>query len=178
MRPAAPLSIAIPRSPALRTAAFFLGAGLLATLAAWAAWHWPIDAPSRRAARGLVWLAAAALALHAWRQTEPRAGWLAWNGDHWHWQPTETTPPAHHPPPQAGELHVRLDLGRWLVLQFIPADAPGAHLRHIWLTPGRDALPAQWHALRCAVYSPRPASLVAPTDGPTAADTPPHEQRP
>jgi hypothetical protein len=160
----------------LRTAAFFFGACLLTALAAWTAWHWPIDATPQRAARLLVWLAAAALAGRAWSQTEPCAGLLSWDGRSWRWQTDPDNPAAA--PPLAGELHVRLDLERWLVLEFIAARSPGAHKRHIWLTPGRNALPAQWHALRCAVYSPRPASLVAPDDGHTAAEPPPHEQRP
>jgi hypothetical protein len=160
----------------LRTAAFFFGASLLAALAAWAALHWPVDAPPRRVARALVWLVAAALAVRAWRQTEPHTGLLSWDGSRWLWQTDPGTAAAA--PPRPGELHVRLDLERWLVLEFIPAESPDAHKHHIWLTPGRKALPAQWHALRCAVYSPRPASLVAPDDGHTTAKPPPHEQRP
>ncbi|MEY8688519.1 MAG: hypothetical protein AB9M53_01390 [Leptothrix sp. (in: b-proteobacteria)] len=160
----------------MRTAAFFFGAYLLAALAAWATLHWPIDSSSRRAGRALVWLAAAALVVRAWSQTTPCAGVLCWDGRIWRWQ-TDLDDPAAAPP-LVGELHVRLDLERWLLLEFIPAESPDAPKRHIWLTPGRKALPAQWHALRCAVYSPRPASLVAPDDGHPTAEPPPHEQRP
>jgi hypothetical protein len=101
---------------------------------------------------------------------------LSWNGQDWLWQPCTDNPAAA--PTLTGDLHARLDLDRWLVLEFIAAASTGAHKRHIWLTPRRKALPAQWHALRCAVYSPRPASLVAPDDGHPAAEPPPHEQRP
>jgi hypothetical protein len=41
-----------------------------------------------------------------------------------------------------------------MLLRFTP-DAPA---RMTWLPVQRRGLEAQWHALRCAVYSPRPAA--------------------
>ncbi len=57
-----------------------------------------------------------------------------------------------------------MDLGAFLLLRFVPeaarAGAAGAGCRSA--RQGRDR---DWHALRCAVYSPRPAG----TDGHTGA---------
>lgn len=52
-----------------------------------------------------------------------------------------------------GQLKVAFDLGPWMLLTF----APGMPGRTRWLPVQRAGLETQWHALRCAVYSPRPA---------------------
>ena len=52
----------------------------------------------------------------------------------------------------AGELSVAIDLGPWMLLCFMP-EGRG---RCSWLPIQRRGLEAHWHALRCAVYSPRP----------------------
>lgn len=69
---------------------------------------------------------------------------LRWDGQVWH---LATVP---------GELAVVVDLGAWMLLRFAPADSTRA-TRAVWLPVQRRGLEAQWHALRCAVYSPRPA---------------------
>ncbi len=74
---------------------------------------------------------------------------LRWDGLVWH-----LGPPAGEP--IAGELRVAIDLGAWMLLRFAPA-SPQARPRITWLPVQRRGLEAQWHALRCAVYSPRPA---------------------
>ena len=51
-----------------------------------------------------------------------------------------------------GQLKVAIDLGPWMLLYFVP-ETEG---RMRWLPVQRRGLEAQWHALRCAVYSPRP----------------------
>jgi hypothetical protein len=53
-----------------------------------------------------------------------------------------------------GDLKAAIDLGPWMLLMFTPA-LPG---RTSWLPVQRRGLETQWHALRCAVYSPRPAA--------------------
>jgi hypothetical protein len=53
-----------------------------------------------------------------------------------------------------GNVAVVIDLGPWMLLRFT-ADAPP---RTTWLPVQRRGLEAQWHALRCAVYSPRPVA--------------------
>ena len=55
-----------------------------------------------------------------------------------------------------GELTAAIDLGRWMLLKFAP-EMPG---RTSWLPVQRRGLETQWHALRCAVYSPRPAAAA------------------
>jgi hypothetical protein len=52
-----------------------------------------------------------------------------------------------------GGMKVVIDLGPWMLLSFTPA-APGRLMS--WLPVQRRGLEPQWHALRCAVYSPRP----------------------
>ena len=54
----------------------------------------------------------------------------------------------------SGELTAAIDLGPWMLLKFAP-EMPG---RTSWLPVQRRGLETQWHALRCAVYSPRPAA--------------------
>ena len=79
-----------------------------------------------------------ALAVSLWRVPVQS---LRWDGKVWH---LDTA---------AGELKVAVDLGPWMLLLFTP-QAPG---RASWLPVQRRGLEAQWHALRCAIYSPRAA---------------------
>ena len=169
MHPAPPLSVRLARSPALRLAAVFISAAALAALAAWLVLHWPDDSAPMRAGRLGLCAITLGLAVQAWRRTAARAWILSWSGQRWTLRPPEAAPATE----RAGALQVRLDLAGWLLLEFVPETADGADTRHIWLMPSRFALCGQWHALRCAVYSPRPASLVAPADGPPAAHPPP-----
>jgi hypothetical protein len=53
-----------------------------------------------------------------------------------------------------GELKAAIDLGPWMLLNFTPEMSGGTS----WLPIQRRGLETQWHALRCAVYSPRPAA--------------------
>jgi len=78
-----------------------------------------------------------AVALPLWRIHPSR---LRWDGQIWQ---LDGAP---------GRLDAALDLGPWMLLRFIAeeADAP------TWLPVQRRGLEGQWHALRCAVYSPRP----------------------
>jgi hypothetical protein len=74
---------------------------------------------------------------------------LRWDGRMWHLGPASGEP-------VSGDLSVAIDLGPWMLLRFSPA-APEARARTTWLPAQRRGLEYQWHALRCAVYSPRPA---------------------
>jgi hypothetical protein len=58
---------------------------------------------------------------------------------------------------------VAIDLGSFLLLRFLPEgrSGPGA-VR--WIPVGRRGLEREWHAFRCAVYSPRPAAGSTPAD--------------
>jgi hypothetical protein len=75
-------------------------------------------------------------ALAAWRCAPHDRGRLAWDGARWLLDG------------QPGQLQVMLDLGRWMLLAFRAADAPG---RPRWLPVSDDRLP-QALALRAAVY--------------------------
>ena len=66
----------------------------------------------------------------------------------------------------AGEIDVALDFGGWMLLRFRPISvAPRARISR-WLPVQRHGLEAHWHALRCAVYSPRPAPAREAADQP------------
>jgi hypothetical protein len=58
-----------------------------------------------------------------------------------------------------GEVSVVVDLGIWMMLHFVPATSP-RRARALWLPVQRRGIESQWHALRCAVYSPRPTPLA------------------
>lgn len=59
--------------------------------------------------------------------------------------------------PVPGDIAVTLDFGPWMLLCFTPVESGGDSGRR-WLPVQRRGLEMQWHALRCAVYSPRSSS--------------------
>jgi hypothetical protein len=85
------------------------------------------------------------------RRTRPTD--LRWDGLAWHLVPVGDAA-------MSGELRVAIDLGPWMLLRFTPA-LPEAYPRTVWLPVQRRGLEADWHALRCAVYSPLPAPADA-----------------
>jgi hypothetical protein len=82
-------------------------------------------------------LSLGALAASLWRIPVQR---LRWDGQAWHLDSV------------SGELTMKIDLGFWMLLHFRPEPTGTA----CWLPVQRRGLEAQWHGLRCAVYSPRP----------------------
>ena len=89
---------------------------------------------------------------------------LRWDGSFWHLGP----PGTEGDEPAAGQVDVAVDLGAWMLLRFTrETSTPGRSVT--WLPTQRWGLEAQWHALRCAVYSPRPAPDAAQDPG-AAAD--------
>ncbi len=147
-----------------RAVAVFAGAVVLALLL-WFVGQ-PVAPPWFMAvALGLVAMAALVLAASLLR-TRPVS--LRWDGREWHVCPAESArqAPAEHE--QAGSLMVALDLGTWMLLQFVP-HVSGQGSRATWLPVQRSGLEPQWHTLRCAVYSPRPAPDAAQDPG-AAAD--------
>jgi hypothetical protein len=171
MHPAPALTLPLDRSPALRLTAVLACGLAVVMLGLWAGLHWPFDTPLRRGLRLLPLPAALLLGRQLLQLLAPVGGWLRWNGQHWQLLDALDTGASGRP----GTLRLQLDAQRWLLLRFDPDHTPR---RTRWLLLRRSALPQHWHALRCAVYSPRPASLVAPADGPEAANPPPHEHRP
>ena len=57
-----------------------------------------------------------------------------------------------------GTLEVAMDLGAFLLLRLVERRRTLA-----WLPTQRRGVESQWHALRCAVYSPPPLAAGAPT---------------
>lgn len=76
---------------------------------------------------------------------------LRWDGRLWHLAQDAPAAPSAH----SGSLAPVFDGGGWLLLRL--RHVGGAGLRSTWLALSRADMPADWHALRCAVYSPRPA---------------------
>jgi hypothetical protein len=142
-----------------RLAGLVLAAAWLAGAAACAAWGWQVAAPpwQRALAAALVLLSAVA-GLKGWAAA-PR-GTLAWSGAAWRW---EGGPPAAAA--VDGQVACALDLQRWLLLAWT---APGHPRAWLWLE--RERAPADWDALRRAVYSrarpEAPGAIQPPTAKP------------
>ncbi len=146
MRAAPPCQFSLQRFGVWRAAVVLVAALGVATMAAWLTLRGsPLSSPTSIAA------ALVAVLLVAWGVSLARtpAVDLRWDGRTWH-----LGPPSGEP--VSGELSVALDLGPWMLLRLSPAAAE-ARPRITWLPVQRRGLESQWHALRCTVYSPRPA---------------------
>ena len=91
---------------------------------------------------------------------------LRWDTQSWRLGPAVTAGEE----PWSGELAVVIDFGAWMLLRFRHTHSmqrPGLLTSQIWLSVQRGGGAASWHALRCAVYSSRPAQLGLATDHPT-----------
>ena len=84
------------------------------------------------------------------------AGTLRWNGENWQWQEGIE--------PQAGTLETALDLQSRMLLRW-----QGAGRARRWLWVERQAAPADWDALRRAVYS-RASQQGPRADSPNSGD--------
>ncbi len=158
MRGSPPCAVALHRFGVWRAAVALIGLAVAATLCAWA-----VSTPSGPAspwivvAAALGSLGAMAVCVSLWR---PAAGTLRWDGQAWTFhraQGSAGTVP--------GELTASVDLGAFILLRFMPA-GDGTRARPLWLPAQRRGLEREWHAFRCAVYSPRPAA------GPVGSDAP------
>ena len=153
MRAAPAFQVSLRRFGVWRGAVLTLAALAMATMAAWLiTQERPIEIVAW-VATGLSIAAVAGLAARAVRVPPVDLGW---DGRAWFVGPgpDESSP---------GDLHVAIDLGRWMLLRFTPAAPTGA--RPIWLPVQRLGIESQWHALRCTVYSPRPAPRDDATGG-------------
>jgi hypothetical protein len=100
------------------------------------------------------WLGAGAACLVAAASTlgrAPRTQRLRWDGQAWRLGRVD----AVSRDGALTEVSVAVDLGAWMLLCTRPAGARRWHL-DAWLPAQRRGHEAHWHALRCAVYSPRP----------------------
>jgi hypothetical protein len=130
--------------------------GLLALLSVVTLVAWFFARPAPRDVLAWLMLATAILALVVWPiwpLANPAPVSLRWDARCWHLGPVDGVGCE----PERGELSVAIDLGHWMLLRFTPAQAPAGR-RPTWLPVQRAGLEAQWHALRCALHSPRPAA--------------------
>jgi hypothetical protein len=134
--------------------------GWSAGAAAILAWAMAASSLNWRHGLGAVALVACGLAaLAGWRRAS--SGMLAWTGDAWEWRASA--------PAEAGTPHAVLDLQGWMLVRWQPAHGSvGKRARWLWVE--RASAPADWFALRRAVYS------RARTEAPDGAK-PPMAQR-
>ena len=147
MRAAPACQVSLQRFGAWRIAVLGLAALGIASIAGWALTR---DRPVDTLLIAAVALSALTIAVFGASLIHRiRATYLRWDGLAWHLGPIgdAATP---------GDLRVAIDLGPWMLLRFTAA-LPEARPRNAWLPVQRGGLEAEWHALRCAVYSPRPA---------------------
>ena len=146
-------------SPAFHVALIRFGVwrsavGLLALAAAAALLSWLLvrDEPPTPS----MWLAISAMicaiAALAYSLARVPVVQLHWDGQVWLLARERGAPVE----PMGGDMTVALDLGIWMLLRFDPA-ACAAWTQPVWLPAQRRGIEAQWHALRCALYAPRPA---------------------
>ncbi len=109
--------------------------------------QWPPAAMAAAAVAGIVVLVLAASLARV------QAGTLRLESGCW------TFAPAHSSAlePQRGQVEVALDLGSFMLLSFRPIPEAGNSGARRWLPAQRRGHEHDWHALRCAAYSPRPA---------------------
>jgi hypothetical protein len=150
MRAAPALQLTLERFSAWRMSVALLCAAATAAMAAWlGAGPWTAVAATLAAGASL-----------PLTQRAPRR--LSWDGVRWRLGAVAT--PVDELP--SGTLSVMIDLGAFLLLRF-EADEMRALQ---WLPVQRNGLEASWHALRCALYSSRPAAASAsPDDAPPPA---------
>jgi hypothetical protein len=155
MRAAPAVRVTVRPSPAANRLAMLLtatAAGLLAWWGSgWLEWS-SLPSAALTGAAALGSLAAAWMALPRHPVT------LTWDGRQWAWQSSLDA--------IEGDIRAVMDLGPWLLLRFRPAFAPR---RPRWIALERAGLEAHWHALRCAVYSPRPAAETGAAAAASAA---------
>jgi len=150
MRAAPAVSLSVRPSPHWQAALAVLAAAAATSTVLWA---WRRGDVASGGAAGAV----AALALHALRSARRRPSLvLRWDGQSW-WlsEPASGVAGAE---PCPGDLELALDLGSWMLLSFRPHGTGRRSGRRRWLPLQRAGLEADWHALRCALYSPRPAA--------------------
>lgn len=154
MRTAPALQVRLVHFGVWRIGVWLLTLAAALTLVMWIA--------ALRSGPGLVWLAAGAMAIALIVGSGARLARIAplslqWDGVGWHIAPL--SPPGWQA--MSGELSIALDLGAWMLLRF-HHDGLGRWSGSTWLPVQRHGLEAQWHALRCAVYSPRPEPGFSP----------------
>ena len=152
MRAAPAIQVSLNRFGAWRVAMLVLA--LLAGLAAvgWLAGQEALVGTRKgfamfAAAALLLWLGVSLARVHAME--------LRWDGQCWALRPML---PAGTDP-VVGEISVAVDVGPWMLLRFRPWKR-SRWAQATWLPVQRWGMKPRWHALRCAVYSPRPLAAA------------------
>lgn len=164
MRTAPAVAVTVHRSSWWGAFVALLTIAAVAVLLAWAV----------QGAGVLRWFAAGAAAVFggAVFMTEyrrPPAG-LRWDRQCWQ---LDSTPLAAVREEVTCEIAVAIDLGDWMLLSLMHTVG---RTHRTWLAVQRSSTDGDWHALRCAVYSPRPPR---PSEADSLAPIPPslHERR-
>jgi hypothetical protein len=151
-----------------RTAVFVLALTALACTVAWCASGTVPRSPT-------VWVLANSTALLlvwvAVQAARSPAVSLRWDTLNWRLGPIATVGEE----PTAGQVRVLMDLGSWMLLLYVQTE-PVVRQHSLrpqrFLAVQRRGLEPTWHALRCAVYSSRPAKLGPALDDLHHATTP------
>ena len=149
MRASPAVEVALTRFGAWQAAVGVLASSSALSAVAWWATQHRLPPLAAGVATGVALCAAAWLALSLVRVPHAR---LRWDGRGWHLRRVGSAPAE----PVAGEVTATIDLGPWMLLRFEPL-ARARREAPVWLPVQRAGIESQWHALRCAVYSPRPA---------------------
>ena len=129
---------------------------LLAAELSLGAWLVGRETQDHRHQVAVLMLAVALLPL-AYSLVRTRTLQLGWDGQGWTVQAApiaSSASSASGVAPTAGDITVAVDLGLWMLLRFHPHAASRGSLPQ-WLPVQRRGIEAQWHGLRCAIYSPR-----------------------
>ncbi len=154
MRTPLSCSVALRHFGVWRAAVGVLALLSVASLLGWAIAgraQWPPEAIAAAAVAGM---AAIGLAVSLAR-VEP--GTLRLESGRWSFAPSR----AAAVEPQGGQVEVALDLGSFMLLSFRPWAGAGSLGARRWLPAQRRGHERDWHALRCAAFSPRRADAAA-----------------
>ncbi len=155
MRTAPALQVSLTRFGIWRAAVVLLTSLGTLALAGWLSGQDELAGVAKGVALALVAALFGGLGLSLMRVPARR---LSWDGQCW----ALLDMSAGGTEPIAGEISVAIDLGPWMLLRFRPiAASPWREsMQSTWLPLQRRGIEPQWHALRCAVYSPRPVDAV------------------
>ena len=141
------VEVSVARFRVWRAAVGVVAGVALACLLAWSVAMLGSVSPERMPwVAGVAVLLAGATLVIAGSLMRVRAGELSCRDGQWHFAPARGAP-------RVGALVVALDLGSFLLLRL-----DEQRHRPTWLPVQRRGLEREWHALRCAVYSPPPAA--------------------
>ena len=161
MRTAPALQVALTRFGIWRAAVSVLTLLGMLTVTGWLTGQEGLGAAAKGAAMAVVAALLWGIGLSLMRLPARR---LAWDGQCW----TLGEMGAGGTASVTGDISVAIDLGPWMLLRFRPGAALAwwQSMQSTWLPVQRRGIEPQWHALRCAVYSPRAADMAAAADGP------------